>query len=681
MQWWEKEPLRIIEITSAFNLRSKSVEEEIKLIKELGGNATHFMCMEVEQHGEGYNGGFGDEGFYFKTKLSSKKNPDRLKKGIEIAHKEGIKIIVYFNVHHYNRKFGEKHKDWVQIKEDGEPLNDIYQTSTSFCINSPYREWVFQILKDLCKYQIDGIFYDGPIFFPNTCYCKYCEELFYKEFGEEIPKKSDRNNPLWKKLIEFQTESIKRFLKDSKDLVKSINKEILLYINGNTLSPYWPTGRDNLKIIEETDILGAEGGFFFGDLNLTPIFKPGMTAKYLSSQSKGNPVIIFNASEHKPWRFHLPAGEINFLLAETIANGGNYWISLNPEVKITNEVKKTISFYSKLIEGNPTPFYKTESLSEIALLWPSKTAEVYAGSTVPLTDFTPEIKGENIGNMREEFLGFYDMLFKLQILFDVIVEENFKDLEKYKLIILPNAACLSEENLNKIKEFVRKGGNLIATFETTLYDENGERLSGFGLEEVFGVKFLNKIFGPMKWDYLYFDGNFIPSPEYGIRVEAKNSSINFCEKLKGRYDKFPPEITSLPFLVENKYEKGKCFYFAGTFGATFYKYGFQEYLNIFKDIINSICDIPVKLNFPKIEVNLRKKRSLKFIYLVNFNTDIKRPYKNIYPIKNVEIKVKNLNFMDAEALVLKKKLKFQKEGEESIIYLPILKNFEVIVLK
>lgn len=65
-------------------------------------------------------------------------------------------------------------------------------------------------------------------------------------------------------MIEFQTDSLTKFLKDSKTVIKDINPNILFYMNGNTKSPIWPTARDNRKIIKYTDILGAEGGFVKG---------------------------------------------------------------------------------------------------------------------------------------------------------------------------------------------------------------------------------------------------------------------------------------------------------------------------------------------------------------------------------------------------------------------------------
>ncbi|MBI4024160.1 MAG: hypothetical protein HY360_04210 [Verrucomicrobia bacterium] len=182
--WWEQAPLRIIEICNNLCLDMLSIKEEVAAVKGLGANVQHFHCM---LHSAKEFGSFGldDRGLFFKTSLAIKKNPDRLGKYLPLARKAGLRVVVYFNVHCYTAEFGKRHPDWLQIKENGAPKDDIYDTGATFCFNTPYREWVFQILRDLCAYAIDGIFYDGPCFFADTCYCDSCKQRFAQRNGPD----------------------------------------------------------------------------------------------------------------------------------------------------------------------------------------------------------------------------------------------------------------------------------------------------------------------------------------------------------------------------------------------------------------------------------------------------------------------------------------------------------------
>ncbi|HIE44396.1 MAG TPA: hypothetical protein EYP78_06355, partial [Candidatus Omnitrophica bacterium] len=648
MSWWEKEPLRIFEIAEAFvDLGTKDAIRTAEDIDKVGANAQHMHCMMQA-------GGLDDRKLFFDTSIAKAVKRDYLKEYLPEAHQRGIKVIVYFNVHWYTKEFGKEHPDWLQIKEDSHPIDDVYTTGTSFCVNSRWREWVFQIIRDLGKYDIDGIFFDGPIFFADTCYCQCCQDLFQNKYNYPLPLKSKRANSCWKDLIEFQSDSIARFLKDSRQILREVCPSALLYMNGNSYWPSWPTGRDNRKIIPHTDMLGAEGGFLHGDLSLTPIYKPGITAKLLEIQSQGKPTVIFDCAGHKPWSFYLlPEAEISLLYTQTIANGANVWLSVLPD-DLGQVQMEVVKRYNSFIKRNADVYLGTKSIARIGLLWPSRSANFYSGSSVPLTDFTTEMKPEGIGDVSHEFNGFYEALARGHLPFDVIDEEQL-DIEgsrlktSYDLIILPNAACLSKEDTESIERFVESGGNIIATFETSLYDKYGKRLPDFQLSRVLGIHFADQIFGPMDWDYIagktsednnfgLLDGitkKYIPAPHYGIKVDILGAEkiISYYERLKGCYDGIPA-LSNNPFLLVNTCGKGKALYLAGTFGETLYKFRFPEYYQLVCNIGNLLTQRLIKLeNAPSsLEVTLRKKENKLFIHLINFTSEMKRPIERIIPI-------------------------------------------------
>jgi hypothetical protein len=156
------------------------------------------------------------------------------------------------------------------------------------------------------------------------------------------------------------------------------------------------TGRDNRKIIAESDILGAEGGFLYGELK-EPIYKPGAVAKLLETQAEGKPTVVFDAAKQGPWTFSkLPAGEISILYSQTITYQGNVWLAISIDPSLHKREMDVIRKYNGFIKDNPAPFSRTDSLSRIALLWPQAAENFYSGSSVPLTDFTREIKLDSL---------------------------------------------------------------------------------------------------------------------------------------------------------------------------------------------------------------------------------------------------------------------------------------------
>ncbi|HUH61623.1 MAG TPA: alpha-amylase family protein, partial [Terracidiphilus sp.] len=76
--------------------------------------------------------------------------------------------------------------------------------------------------------------------------------------------------------------------------------------------------------------------------------------------------------------------------------------------------------------------------------------------------------------MRETTHGLYDALLRGRFAFDFVHEDRL-DLErigKYRALLLPNVAMLSDRQCQQLRDYARAGGSILASFETSLYDEN-----------------------------------------------------------------------------------------------------------------------------------------------------------------------------------------------------------------
>jgi hypothetical protein len=62
-------------------------------------------------------------------------------------------------------------------------------------------------------------------------------------------------------------------------------------------------------------------------------------------------------------------------------------------------------------------------------------------------------------------------LIQARIPFDLVFDEHLDNLTKYKVLILPASECLSDRQLSLIRDFVAKGGGLVAMGQVGLYDD------------------------------------------------------------------------------------------------------------------------------------------------------------------------------------------------------------------
>ena len=70
-KWWEQEPLRILDLVTAFGqINGQPAAALAQQKAALGYNAEHLHVMQFT------GAGIDDQGFFFQTKLAGKQNPD-----------------------------------------------------------------------------------------------------------------------------------------------------------------------------------------------------------------------------------------------------------------------------------------------------------------------------------------------------------------------------------------------------------------------------------------------------------------------------------------------------------------------------------------------------------------------------------------------------------------------------
>ena len=99
--------------------------------------------------------------------------------------------------------------------------------------------------------------------------------------------------------------------------------------------------------------------------------------------------------------------------------------------------------------------------------------------------------------MHETTQGIYDALLRGRFAFDYVHEDRLdpERLRKYRALLLPNIAMLSDRQCQQIRDYVKAGGSIMASFETSLYDENMKRRADFGLADVFGISMAGDVIG------------------------------------------------------------------------------------------------------------------------------------------------------------------------------------------
>lgn len=698
--WWEQGSLRTSKaFINGWGLSNLKPEDIPNIVKKHAATNCNFTQIPVIQIGTGC--GTNPRGFYFKSETEPNNNPDLLGPLVEELHKNGIRCIVYFNGHSFVPEFYKLHPEWVMITEEGKPHLAVYDTGVSACPNNrEYREWQANVIRDLCKYEIDGVFLDGDIFFARTCYCDTCKELFRQKYGREMPPKSNKEHPDWRYLRQFQIDSLTSYVEHLYKALKAARPQALLYCNSGLRTPNWTTGRQNRRLIEVQDLLLSEGGYLYANLNNTPIWRTECENKLCVTQSSGKPVISGMAMDHKRWNYYqLPMAEPRLMMYSALAAGAHASAATSASGNDMSAILETLKGVHSFVRDNEQVLFPTTNLARTAVAWSNVNADFYAGGSVRRTDFTGNIAVTGTGDLHMEFEGFYDACFRNHVPSDVIDEVSLIDgsLDKYDVVMLPNIACMSDNEMNGIRKFVKNGGTLISSFETSLYNEFGEKRKNFGLTDVFGADLADtKIYGPLLWDYVMpvkTDSSFedilsrykyIPAPKHCIKtsVGAAQNIMDCAEFLNGCYDGFAGR-SPYGFMYLNKYGKGKSLYFAGTVGQALMEWHFPEYFDIFGRILSENSTPAVELdNAPEsVSLNVRQNTSNGeiIIYLTNLTGAMTRPIRKVCTHYDIKLKT-HLPLKSVKSIFTGSSVNTDRNGEEFTITVPKLEEFEVLVL-
>jgi hypothetical protein len=184
-------------------------------------------------------------------------------------------------------------------------------------------------------------------------------------------------------------------------------------------------------------------------------------------------------------------------------------------------------------------------------------------------------------------LNFAGALIENNIPFGVFTKENLDLLDNFKVVVLPDVICMSEEEADAFRKYVKNGGRLYASKYTSLYRPDASiKDNDFMLADVLGINYTGKKtkekityaapVGKGKKLFANYSKKYpVCIPGEQILIEAdKNAEILATVSLPytdpadasiftSIHNNPPGKYLDNPSIVVNKYGKGKTVYVAG----------------------------------------------------------------------------------------------------------------------
>jgi hypothetical protein len=627
-------------------------------------------------------------------------NRDILAECIAACKPRGIKVVPYLRTGGEISASSMK-PEWARVENprgDIRSFWDLGAKVSTFCWNTTYRQAFYDYVKTVVsKYDIDGIYFDawgGYGFGTNICYCEGCKKGFKKLTGEDIPYREDANEYTSEELKTLDRyrawckEELFEAFRETKRIVKSY-KDIPLINNINNPGSFANRSPKDMRVINETDAFLYERG------------------KSIIERAEG--VSVATAHGFTVWPYvgtydpfpRIPhyKYELGQEIFTTVVFGGSpilyhsYFFVNHPESR--EPVKEAF----QTIDENYESFNGFRSDEFCAVVWNNLDP---AGH--PIKGYLWDV------DARVNSLGSFSACIKNHIQTTSLLKmdlDNSEILNRYKVLYLPDICYLTDKQITNIKSFVEKGGGLVMTYDTSLYDENGNKLSDFALGDLAKIRYYkpdeeiskkmhrHSAFGSV-WDmYLKtrtgqkvikspLSDGLIPTHVYET-VDALPGGTVIADQVFGSRNEL-----NAPGLVVSKYGKGKVAYISSAMGAMYLQTGIKEFSDFIRDVIDYVSPegVPYEIEAPHstLITNMTVNGNKRVFHLINWTgSQSERMWQNVYyipPIENVTIKFKIPAGKRINKITSFVPIDFSKKKEKNTQYitLPRVEKYQGIVI-
>ncbi len=558
------------------------------------------------------------------------------------CRKMGMSVVLRTDPHATRQDMYDAHPDYISVTADGQPRRHWADPSLWVtCAYGPYNfEFMTSVHKEIMtRYMPDGIFsnrWAGH----GICYCEHCRNNFKKASGLDLPRSADKLDPVYRRWEDWRTARLRElwFLWDAE--IRRIRPVARFIPNG------FP---DKLET-------GKYADFFFADQQarsgVIPPWSNAMGAKELRAGMGMKPIVnefSVGLEEEYRWKDSVQSdAEIRIWVAEGVAGGMlPCFVKFGAYIYDKRWMKAVEKMYLSYAR-NERYLRNLAPMARVAIVYSEQTNQKYGGK--------PWQEKSN-----EHALGIYHALVEDRLPFEMVNDQllDAEHLKAFKLLILPNIALLSDVQCEQLRDFVHAGGSVVATFETSLYDEEGKPRPNFGLSDVFGVSFDQGVEGPMKNSYLRLksDGAGVFHPVLA-GLEDAYKIINSVYRVKVRPDVAAPSpvtlIPSYPDLpMEDVYPreedtdirelylrevgKGRVAYIPGDLDRSFWQIMGTDHGLLLRNTIRWALDEEPIVNVDTqgvIDVAVWRQKDSMTVHLVNLTNPMmmKGPFRDLLPV-------------------------------------------------
>ena len=554
-----------------------------------------------------------------------------------------MSIVCRVDPHAMSEEAYAAHPEWAACTEDGKPrrhwaAKDMWVT----CQNGGFMfDFMPAVLKEITDlYQPEG-FFGNRWAGSGMCYCKTCATQFRAAAGLELPTTNDPQDPRRKAYIQWNADMRWKQFTLWNDTVSAGKKDCFFSPNGGLNEPD--------KVMHPLIAVDRQGRS-----GTTPVWMMGKYAKQTRATMQNLPICgLFNVGieDENRWKDSVQRGpELAAWIHGGVAQGFRPWYcKFNARIFDARWVEPVTRAF-QWHYANDKYMRNTANLARVAMVNSTQSGIFTAGGTA----FTAGDGVRAAQRVTDSVNGYCQALIEARIPFEM-VDDRLMDparLDQYRVLVLADVAAMSDRQCQQIRDFVLKGGRIVATGETSLYDETGKRRANFGLADLFGCDYVKTDNG-VKNSYLTPRH---PSPltrglEDAPRIIAATQQITVKPHdaakqpltLVPSYPDLPMERvytmtpeTDIAMVFCRQAGKGRVVYFPMDLDRTFWEVLAADHLVLLKNAVDWAMEEsqPMTVSGPGlVDIAYWRQKNSLAAHIVNMNNPMmmKGPYREMIP--------------------------------------------------
>jgi Hypothetical glycosyl hydrolase 6 len=403
----------------------------------------------------------------------------------------GMAVLARTDPHAVHQPVQDTHPDWVAVDADGNPRRH-WSTADAWvtCSLGPYN---FDYMPDvnaeiMARYDVDGIFsnrWTGS----GMCYCEHCSRNFRAACGMDLPRSTDPQDPARRSYIVWRQQRLFDLCRQWDAAIRKVKPTARFVPNsgGGALSDL------------DMDVFGQLADTAFADRQgrsgIVAPWAAGKNAKEyratMGAKAVGGIFSVGLEGSHRWKDSTQSADEIRIWVADSIAGGLRPWFTKFAGVVHDGRWLPVVEEIYQWHHRWEHYFADQTPLARVGVVYSQQTAKFYGG---------PAARDK----VEDHLCGVYQALVEARIPFEMVHDSRLGPaaLDRFATLVLPNVAALSTSQCEQIRAFVARGGGVVATHETSMYDEWGVRRPDFGVGDLFGASVAGAVEEDVKNSYL-----------------------------------------------------------------------------------------------------------------------------------------------------------------------------------